>query len=456
MALAHTVGNAAPALRALPGHRGHGSIVLREGATVKGGAAAAPRYTGVMGALPPLRRTLDIMPSPDADHPGLLIRDPLGYSEGMLVCPPPLVPFLRFFDGAHEATDLESALRREGAGEEAASLAGHLRDSLARALFLDDEDFLRRRDSKHAAFARAPHREPAHAGSAYPEDVAELRSLLAERMGGPAREEEDVGLVGIAAPHASPEGAWESYRRAYGRLAKGLRDRTFIVLGTSHYGRPDRFGLTTKAYETPLGRTSVDEAFVGELLETAGPAVTAEDYCHAVEHSIEFQVLFLQHALGSDVRVVPVLCGPFTAGDEGRPEDDPGVSRFLEALRALCARQRDRLFFVLGVDLAHVGRRYGDRLSARAGEGALREVEHGDRARLLALAQGDAGPFWSRAAFRGDALNWCGTAPLYTFLRVAPRVRGEVLHYEQWQIDSDSVVSCASLAFREAPLREGE
>ncbi|HVQ31812.1 MAG TPA: AmmeMemoRadiSam system protein B, partial [Vicinamibacteria bacterium] len=99
-----------------------------------------------MGALPPLRRSLDLRPSPDAEHPGLLIRDPLGYSEGMLVCPPPLVPFLRFFDGAHEAADLETALRTSGAGDEAAPLATHLRDSLARALFLDDEGFLKRRE----------------------------------------------------------------------------------------------------------------------------------------------------------------------------------------------------------------------------------------------------------------------------------------------------------------------
>ena len=409
-----------------------------------------------MGALPPLRRSLDLMPSPDEEHPGLLIRDPLGYSEGMLVCPPPLVPFLRFFDGAHEATELESALRTGGAGAEAAPMANHLRDSLARALFLDDEDFVKRRETKHAAFARAAHREAAHAGSAYPDDEAELRTLLHERMGGPAADGSAHGLVAIAAPHASPDGAWESYRRAYGRLTADLRGRTFVVLGTSHYGAPDRFGLTTKPYETPLGRTTVDAALVDELARAAGPAVTEEDYCHTVEHSIEFQVLFLQHKLGPGVRVVPVLCGPFTAGEDGRPEDEPGVGRFLEALRALCARERDRVFFVLGVDMAHLGRRYGDSLSARAGEGVLREVEQGDRTRLASLAQGDAPGFWSRVAFRGDALNWCGTAPLYTFLRVAPEVRGEVLHYEQWQIDSDSVVSCAGLAFREARLLEGE
>jgi hypothetical protein len=398
------------------------------------------------------------MPSPDEEHPGLLIRDPLGYSEGMLVCPPPLVPFLRFFDGTHEATDLEGALRTSGAGDDAAPLAALLRDSLARALFLDDADYVRRREEKHDAFARAPHREPAHAGSAYPEDAATLRALLLDRMGAPPGEEASPRhrLVGIAAPHASPDGAWDSYSRAYGRLSAGLRERTFIVLGTSHYGAPDGFGLTRKPYETPLGRAAVDEALVDELLQTGGPAVTSEDYCHAVEHSIEFQVLFLQHALGPGVRVVPVLCGPFSAGHDGHPEDDPGVSRFLEALRALCARKRDRVFFVLGVDMAHIGRRYGDRAAARAGEGTLREVEHGDRARLQTLARGDASGFWSRVSLRSDPLNWCGTAPLYTFLRVAPPVRGELLHYEQWQIDSESVVSCAGLAFRETRALEAE
>ena len=34
-----------------------------------------------------------------------------------------------------------------------------------------------------------------------------------------------------------------------------------------------------------------------------------EDYCHAVEHSIEFLVVFLQHLFGSDIRILPVLCG---------------------------------------------------------------------------------------------------------------------------------------------------
>ena len=78
-----------------------------------------------------------------------------------------------------------------------------------------------------------------------------------------------------------------------------------------HQCEPDAFGLTRKPYLTPLGETGVDLRLVDELIERGGPAVRAEDYCHSVEHSIEFQVVFLQHLFGPGVRVVPILCGAF-------------------------------------------------------------------------------------------------------------------------------------------------
>ena len=56
-----------------------------------------------------------------------------------------------------------------------------------------------------------------------------------------------------------------------------------------------------------------------------------EDYCHSVEHSIEFQVLFLQAIYGPDIQILPVLCGSFARSiyRGGSPEDDEGVKRFL-------------------------------------------------------------------------------------------------------------------------------
>jgi AmmeMemoRadiSam system protein B len=245
-----------------------------------------------------------------------------------------------------------------------------------------------------------------------------------------------------------------SYAAAYRALSGDLQDRTFVILGTSHYGEPDRFGLTRKPFATPFGQAATDKRLVAQLARAAKTSVSVEDYCHAVEHSIEFQVVFLQHLFGPAVRILPILCGAFVAGPAaGRlPESDDAVARFLDALGELVVREGRRLFFVLGVDMAHVGRRYGDALDARAGAGPLVAVEARDRQRIERLAGGDAEGFWRLVQERGeDDLKWCGSSPMYTFLRAVPRARGQLLNYEQWNIDRSSVVSFAALAFQGAP-----
>ena len=50
----------------------------------------------------------------------------------------------------------------------------------------------------------------------------------------------------------------------------------------------------------------------------------------------------------------------------GIPEDDDAVNAFLQSLASLTERERDRACYVLGVDMAHVGRCYGDEFAARA------------------------------------------------------------------------------------------
>jgi AmmeMemoRadiSam system protein B len=398
------------------------------------------------------------MLSPVADRPGLLVRDPFRYTEDVIIVPPPLVPFLRLFDGRHDEGELETALAHAAGGDGVKDLARHLVATLDRG-FLESDAFRERRETRHGAFAGAPRRAAVHAGSAYPEEAEALVRWLDEGMG--ARSEgtgSSEPLVGLAAPHVSPEGGWRSYAAAYRALLPRDGVRTAVVLGTSHYGEPETFGLTRKPYVTPLGETRTDAAIVDRLARDGGAAVRMEDYCHAVEHSIEFQVVFLQHVWGSDVAVVPVLCGPFAraTGDGGRPEDDPGVARFVDGLADLARSEGDRILWVLGVDLAHVGRRYGDGESATAGEGGMKEVARRDRERLDRVVEGDADGFWRLLREGGDELKWCGASPLYTFLRAAGPVRGDVLEYEQWNIDPESVVSFAAVAFRRGPASVGK
>jgi len=57
--------------------------------------------------LPALRPALDILPSPEPDRPGLLIRDPLHYADAVLYVPPTWAWALRCLDGEHSELDVQ-------------------------------------------------------------------------------------------------------------------------------------------------------------------------------------------------------------------------------------------------------------------------------------------------------------------------------------------------------------
>jgi MEMO1 family protein len=392
-----------------------------------------------------LRTNLDFMPSPVRDRPGLLIRDSFRYSDATLIIPPLLVRGLEFFDGVRTDADLDAELARLVGGAEIGSVVPNLINALNKAGFLEDETYSKLKETRHSAFAQSPVREAVHAGSEYPAETDALRTVMRRYMYGDASAQE--GLVGIAAPHVSPEGGWQSYRAAYQYLTPDLRDRTFVVLGTSHYGEPDKFGLTRKPFETPLGKTRIDEALVSELAPQ--PAVLMEDYCHAIEHSIEFQIVFLQSIYGPDVRIAPILCGSFGRSivQGGMPEDNDSVRRFLGALGEIAAREKDRLFWVLGVDMAHMGVRYGDSFEARVDRDEMAAVRKRDQLRIERVNASDSRGFWDLIKENQDDLKWCGSSPFYTFLKAVPQARGTMRRYEQWNIDEHSVVSFAGISF---------
>ena len=388
------------------------------------------------------------MPSPSAEHPGLFIRDPYRYSNAMLIIPPVLVSCLDCFDGGHSELDLREALVRVTGDLNVGQLEAHLIETLSAAGFLEDENFARLRQDREKAFADSPVREPAHAGSAYPAEPEPLRETMARYMDGATAPAADH-VFAIAAPHVSPEGGWQSYRAAYSVLGPEHRDRTFIILATSHYGEPETFGLTRKRFATPLGEAVTDHGMVDWLAERGGDAVKMEDYCHSFEHTIELQLIFLQHQLGPGVRIVPILCGPFAHSllNGVTPERDDKVKRFLDGLGELGEREKDRAFWILGVDMAHMGARYHDQFHAVAGEGRMAEVAARDRARIEQINGSNAAGFWDLVRENQDDLKWCGSAPFYTFLKAAPGARGELLRYEQWNIDERSVVSFAGMTF---------
>ena len=411
--------------------------------------------------LPRLRADLDIMPSPLPEQPGLIVRDPFRFSEVTLLIPPLLARCLGCFDGEQDEAELRATIARLSGKVAVSDVARRLVTSLHDAGFLDDDRFAELRGAREREFAALGERASAHAGSGYPSEGAALTDTLRKYFNGStkgkakpkAKAKPGSGLLGIAAPHVSPEGGSASYAAAYRALPKpnGDDDRIFVVLGTSHYGEPDRFGLTRKPFATPFGIAPTETALVDELCRAAGAGrdaggllprggafdrvpggVPAVPLRSARPHSPRVVRRVFGGRGGRAAAGEPARASPVSSARWAR--SPPGSSR--------------RLCFVLGVDFAHVGRRYGDRRAARAYEGPLATVAERDDARVDQIVAGDAQGFWNLVMERGDDdLKWCGSSPIYTFLRAVPQARGHRLGYEQWNIDDASVVSFGALAF---------
>jgi hypothetical protein len=223
----------------------------------------------------------------------------------------------------------------------------------------------------------------------------------------------------------------------------------FVIVGTCHAGMPDPFALTHKDYDTPFGPARVDHEFVERLARRAGQDCFASELAHRAEHSIEFQAVFLRYLYAGrrDFTIVPVLASFAHEALLQRQgiEDDPRVSRFLDAIGESIAVSGRRVALIAGADLAHVGPRFGDPepvLEADRGR-----IEREDHAMLAAVEAGDAGGFFESVASDGDRRRICGLSPIYTVLRVLGDGRGALRHYGQWP-DPCGLVSYASVVFR--------
>ena len=123
--------------------------------------------------LPRLRMDLDFFPSPLADQPGLVIRDPFHYSDATVLIPPALVACLDFFDGTSSELDLGSYLVQLTGDLMRRTAGWKIYGYLANAGFLENENFTKLREEAQREPTAASPRARAH-GTGYPVDRAEL------------------------------------------------------------------------------------------------------------------------------------------------------------------------------------------------------------------------------------------------------------------------------------------
>ncbi|APR77702.1 phosphomevalonate decarboxylase [Minicystis rosea] len=383
----------------------------------------------------------------------LMLRDTEGIAPGAVVVPAHLAVVIACFDGRRTPAQIAADVGRTSGHAITAALVTQIASELDAAFMLETPRFRARRDEVVRAFTEATVRPASHAGGAYHSDPGDLVRYIEDEClaRAPARPR-DGAIVGLCAPHMDLWRAAAGYGHAYRALAERLDERvdTFVLLGTSHapMGRP--FAICAKAFDTPLGALEPDHSALDALSSASRFDVREDEYLHKGEHSLEFQAVFLRHALGAraaDARIVPILCGLGDAQARGRdPALDADAESFITALRRLVEDRDGRVMIIAGADLAHVGPRFGDArpLDERARERlGARDGESID----LALRR-DAPGFFKHVAADLATRRVCGLGPIYTMLRVLPGGRGERLNYDQ-HIDPDegSIVSHASIAF---------
>jgi len=442
-----------------------------------------------MSATLPRLRNVEAFPVEHEGQRVVALRDPSGFTESIVLLPGPLLEIVSLLDGEHTLVDVQAVVMRQHGRMVTAEEIEGVVASLDEHGFLDTPRFAERQAALANEFRAAPTRAASHAGGAYASDPNELRRVMdgfftapngpgpiagssgrgragapAPRgepgdptpggggelrgAGAPARPRPSTPVRAIIAPHIDYHRGGPAYAWAYRDLAERCDADLFVIFGTCHAGLAEPFALTRKPFETPLGAARTDGDFIDALVKRARHDCFASELGHRGEHSIEFQAVFLRYLFGAtrDFTIVPVLASfAHEALARGRrPQDDPSVMTFLDALAETAAAQNRRVAFVAGADLAHVGPRFGDRQPVS--DTALARIEREDRAMLEPVSAGDADGFFTSIEADGDRRRICGFSPIYAMLHCLPGVRSSVKHYGQWP-DPQAVVTYASVVY---------
>ncbi|MBC8417880.1 MAG: AmmeMemoRadiSam system protein B [Desulfobacterales bacterium] len=398
---------------------------------------------------PMARRDLEFFPVQHKGQQFVLIRDPLGLVEEGKAVGIPLYQLMMLLDGTTGVRDLQMELMRQKGGvlvgtDEIDSLLAHLDESF----LLDSERFQNARDRIITQFTSEKIRPCSHCGKSYPENRSELRLRIDEILNSQPPWPEPKGkVVALIAPHIDLNVGYKGYSTAY-QMVKHTSPSRIILLGVGHQLQKALFSLTDKDFETPLGITQSEQETIRRLREAGQDIIAVDDFIHRSEHSIEFQLIFLQHLIaGKDFTIIPILCGFLQAG---LPEYSRGAylehaGRFLDELRLILKDPDQETLLVAGVDFSHTGPKFGHEMPASYLQS--RSEEH-DRNLLIHLTGFDADSFWEESRRVNDQFNVCGFSALACLLEVLPECQGELLNYEIWhEAPTRSAVSFASVVF---------
>ena len=377
------------------------------------------------------------------------LRDPHRFVENGLTVSMSAYWIITLMNGANSVAEIRDTFNARYRSTITAEEVEALVRSLDENYLLDNERFANYKKERYSEFHSESVRKAALAETSYPNDPEELSNLLETFLanGGSGSTQQTDALI---APHIDLSAGGASFGAAYAEL-RGSDAETFVILGTGHTLSDDFFACIDKDFETPLGVSPLDRTFLGKLEKEFGEPIYKNEYAHKFEHSIEFQVLFLQKLFSDSnppKKIVPILFSfPETVDDMDHPIfNAERIDRFSAALQKTIDGSGGKICLIGGIDLSHIGKRFGQESGASAER--LKELEDEDRTALKHVADGKKNEFVQYMKKVNPQNNICGFPVLYVMMDLLNGRKGKLLDYRQnVEGDNESAVSFAAMTF---------
>jgi MEMO1 family protein len=214
-------------------------------------------------------------------------------------------------------------------------------------------------------------------------------------------------VIAVIAPHAGHRysGAVAGY--AFATLRNQRPDLVAVIAPMHHPYREPLITSSHDAYVTPLGNIPIDKSAIDELnaILKADIGFGLSAVPRDPEHSLEIELPFLQRALASDFKLLPVMVRA----------QDPGVSQGLGKALASVLRGKNYAL-VASTDLSH----FYDQETAKKLDGEmLRQIE----------AFSPEGVFEAERSGRGFACGHAAVAAVLWAARDLGANTVKLLHY---------------------------
>jgi len=380
----------------------------------------------------------------------IVLSDPQEIALQHIALPVDLIPLLQLMNGTYTKNGIISLLSEqiESGADVVTNTFFELYANLDHLGYLDSPRFqFMKSDIEN--YLAADLRQPVCAGNTYSSDPDELSNEINTLISSINPESISKGANAIIVPHIDfqiGEEAHKCYASGYHAIRDTKAD-LFVILGTSHHSYSCEFMFTKKDFITPLGSVSTDRQIINKVRNQLSFNLSIDDRAHRYEHSIELQIVLLQHLFSDrDFTILPILVGSFGNHvlNGSLPNYDNKFSEFITVLKNVIIESGRNTVMIASVDFAHIGRKFGDYFDA---EPLLEELKQEDEVLIEHLEHGDADSFFRQVTQVKDRNKICGLSPIYSLVNLMNGEKFKFLNYGQWnETETKSAVSFASLA----------